>query len=669
MTVLSLMAIAMAAPVARAEPVAADSFDYAAGGLKGENGGSGAWSGAWGGDNQPIVIVPGTLTYTDLLGNTLMAAGGHVGSTASSTKNAERNLSSTWGSGGTTVWLSALIEGAAGSQKTNISLGDKFFVGQGNGSVSQANWTIYDQGGLKYNSGVAAGDNQDFLVVQIDFKAGVETAWLWINPNLDATPVKSAASNGASGTSIADFTFNQVGLYFSQSNDGFIDELRLATTYAEVAPHAAPLNDTVVTAPASLNLGGMLVGYDPAAVNVDLNKTGLRATTYSAASSAGLTVTADGSIAEGSQTETLAIDLTTAPAGSGVSGSKTLSVTIDNLAATSAASGQGSDDAADTIAVTAQVYQAAAVSANTGKLGDGGLATVTNAASSDNGALGQRASAVLESYQVSGDGWSVAGLTSGVTQTGVVTTTAQAFSGTVQFDATGQLNGSHKGTLTMQVATDPALLGADLLSATQLVWSLQEVVTGNTGHLSSVVAADIDLGDLEEKLSSISDKSRGTVVTLLDGIFSSQRTVQTIWRDADANDIALISDVLTLGDTNGDVYVMQLSYDDSLLGGDLQERTLASAGGLRMAWKNGSGLWVNPVDGNFGAGNTPLFRGLGAYDAAEDFTLGYWGVDTDANVVWAVLDHNSEFAVSAIPEPTTLAFILAGGLLALLRRR
>ena len=39
-----------------------------------------------------------------------------------------------------------------------------------------------------------------------------------------------------------------------------------------------------------------------------------------------------------------------------------------------------------------------------------------------------------------------------------------------------------------------------------------------------------------------------------------------------------------------------------------------------------------------------------------DTYLGSRGVDVDTNTVWAILDHNSEFAV--IPEPST--FVLGG---------
>ena len=70
----------------------------------------------------------------------------------------------------------------------------------------------------------------------------------------------------------------------------------------------------------------------------------------------------------------------------------------------------------------------------------------------------------------------------------------------------------------------------------------------------------------------------------------------------------------------------------------------------------------------------------GVGDWTLDDILGSWGVDLsaagDVNGVymqgdaWAVLDHNSDFAVF-VPEPTSLAFLGLGavGLLARRRRR
>ena len=59
--------------------------------------------------------------------------------------------------------------------------------------------------------------------------------------------------------------------------------------------------------------------------------------------------------------------------------------------------------------------------------------------------------------------------------------------------------------------------------------------------------------------------------------------------------------------------------------------------------------------GNFGSSNDH-FVGVGPWNG--DMTLGDWGVNTSNHTVWAVLDHNSEFAVT--PEPSTLALLAAG---------
>ena len=82
---------------------------------------------------------------------------------------------------------------------------------------------------------------------------------------------------------------------------------------------------------------------------------------------------------------------------------------------------------------------------------------------------------------------------------------------------------------------------------------------------------------------------------------------------------------------------------------------VAAAGGekyLNLGYWNGS-TWVSAIDGNSGGSPTSFDR---AYNPTTDLVLGYHGVDVDNNVVWAVVDHNSSFAV--VPEPATLLLLL-----------
>lgn len=124
-----------------------------------------------------------------------------------------------------------------------------------------------------------------------------------------------------------------------------------------------------------------------------------------------------------------------------------------------------------------------------------------------------------------------------------------------------------------------------------------------------------------------------------------------------------LSDVVKLQGTTGDKVVLQLSYDETALAPGQTEDSVF------LGWFDGGGTLVNAVSGNTdlpGEPNAPFFR-LGAYNPSTDFHLGYYGVDTVNNVVWAVIDHNSEFM--AIPEPASAGLLLLGGCMVGLRRR
>lgn len=174
--------------------------------------------------------------------------------------------------------------------------------------------------------------------------------------------------------------------------------------------------------------------------------------------------------------------------------------------------------------------------------------------------------------------------------------------------------------------------------------------------------------------SSVSGRPAATA-TFLAGFKLTDVAMQ--WRAATATDltpsgIGIVSDVVDVtGLALGDVYALQLAYDEANPEIAGNEAGLANVGRIYLAWNNG-GVFVNAVEGNTHAGSllNPLTMQnfQGSFDQftatlpagySLDNYLGAWGVDTTGNNVWAILDHNSEFAV--VPEPATLLLLSIGG--------
>ena len=131
-------------------------------------------------------------------------------------------------------------------------------------------------------------------------------------------------------------------------------------------------------------------------------------------------------------------------------------------------------------------------------------------------------------------------------------------------------------------------------------------------------------------------------------------------------DFGLASDIVEMtGFTRGEKFVMQMSYVDTLF----NEAVESSLGCIHINWLDpGTGLWRNAVYGNTSTASGALKNFQGSYAAAgSPTTLGSWGVDTVNNIAWAVLDHNSEFAV--VPEPSSMLLLAAGSLAMLVRRK
>lgn len=193
--------------------------------------------------------------------------------------------------------------------------------------------------------------------------------------------------------------------------------------------------------------------------------------------------------------------------------------------------------------------------------------------------------------------------------------------------------------------------------------ALATVATSGTSFLTSPISlANSGLG------------SHGTSMSIIDGTTTADRTVSASFVGAAAlggTGGTVGGDALSLtglGDTPGqatDTFTLRMSYNEA----DMIAQ-FGSESNLSLLWLNpATNLWQGATDGNFGG--TPFFAGDGAYNPGTDFQLGYYGVDTADNYVWAVLDHNSEFAVgqlSPTPEPSS-AVLLASGLVAWIPRR
>ncbi len=184
----------------------------------------------------------------------------------------------------------------------------------------------------------------------------------------------------------------------------------------------------------------------------------------------------------------------------------------------------------------------------------------------------------------------------------------------------------------------------------------------NVGGAGTAVTTGQDL----RGISSKSAAPNQTLATILDGNAGGDATLTMAFNTPgpglfQAENGTVYSDVLALSGTGTGTFVLQLSYDDTGL-------SPAQEAALFLSWYDPVALaFVNAVNGN--TGGTPVFAGDGAYDPSTDFNLGTYGVDTYNNTVWAVINHNSEFAVVPAPEPSSLGLLCTGAIVLLRRRR
>lgn len=167
------------------------------------------------------------------------------------------------------------------------------------------------------------------------------------------------------------------------------------------------------------------------------------------------------------------------------------------------------------------------------------------------------------------------------------------------------------------------------------------------------------IGNLTDAVNATSDLGgEDTTAKILQGTLPGISTLTTSFSSTSSalNDEIRLSDVYHFDGTGSAFFVLELSM-------------VSLDANSRMGWLDPqTGLWVNAVEGNTGE-SVMSFAGNRAYNPATDFQLGTYGVDTVSGLVWAVVNHNSDFAIISVPEPSVGAMVVVAALMAGLARR
>ncbi len=309
-------------------------------------------------------------------------------------------------------------------------------------------------------------------------------------------------------------------------------------------------------------------------------------------------------------------------------------------------------------------FDAAAVTAGGGgTIASGGSFTIANAAASGGRT---RDSAVVTALPVlSGANAGRFTYTTGLTLNEVVAPGGSASGGTVTFtDAANLLNGSvvtaTLGGLAITRESMPGftLDGTTLLASGTVSYTVTSpTITGNTAPLGvAQTAAATNLAGLSSETIRGVANALGTRATLLAGTADNGTAVSQTWRLRTGTGFEtaglVASDVVDLvTPTTSNAFVLQLSYDPA------DVPAFATEADLLLGWADPGqgGEFVNAVLGNSDGGAFSQFV-TGAWNSSYA-TPGYFGLDTQTNTVWAVIDHNSDFAVIIVPEPQALGWV------------
>ena len=231
--------------------VAYDGFAYAVGQpIAGQNGGTG-WTGAWTSETSGTVVASSLVASAPA--DTLSTTGAKI-TVGASNGPSSRTLSQTLGADGTTIWSGVLMKLDFPGQYdwSRFTIGDLSIQAYSNlddwsATASNGFGTYY----FNQSFAPAVTGNTYFLVVKQTFNvtSGQDNVQIYLNPTPGTEPsVGSALVNTTIDSQYLN-TFSTIRLTASYNSAASFDEVRLGTTYADVAPIGA----TAPTAPSGLS--------------------------------------------------------------------------------------------------------------------------------------------------------------------------------------------------------------------------------------------------------------------------------------------------------------------------------------------------------------------------------------------------------------------------------
>jgi hypothetical protein len=249
------------------------------------------------------------------------------------------------------------------------------------------------------------------------------------------------------------------------------------------------------------------------------------------------------------------------------------------------------------------------------------------------------------------------------------------------------LNGTYTATFTQAGELGKGIFGETISSAfpwqrqTSLITSYSTNTTGS-GTLTVSRGYNVESSKPGVALPAVNNQQAGA--SLQAGTIATNTSIGMSLQTPPAepalpgNAVTPGGKVLSLSGTGSSVIVLQLTWTDADLGA-------ISEALLDLYWldpglsgSTSDDVWRLAVEGNSGAPGALA----GRYDASwSGFVashggvfnpitmLGAYGVDPASNSAWAVINHNSIFALSAVPEPGVCGVIGSMLLPAMLRRR